>query len=398
MTSKKTNMVLLGLSTIVLLSAMPLSIQSMSEAYGTQDQPAVNAMPATPTLSSDQQSKLISTAMSVPGVKQWSSSGWEFAGIDYIGTQNPPQWTTAVINLHLPYGKGNPPMQCSASSGSWASIAIDLATNTIKEATFPKAGVNYECNTVHNGPVQASAAMQGVSPLVSTPSFVIAKENDVASSNMFGSWANIRTPSFSTNIYSHMDQNISVLINQLWTTGDFTQLGWTITHTAGCAGAGINANSADLGFVDTSTKAGSVCIFNIPTFTYTGNVNALSQTLCNGGSTYTEQITYNGVTWQHPTNISCSTHQNTDQLNNSVFFENWNTVASSNWSGDVTGTVQASGAKEFVGSTSNIQNWTTSTALQVHCGSSVTNTVLTGSLASAGTAQWQSLSTVPVAC
>ncbi|MGE5599884.1 MAG: hypothetical protein ACM3UQ_00040, partial [Clostridiales bacterium] len=118
MTSKKTNIVLLGLSAIVLLSAMPLSIQSMYEAYAIQDQPTVNAMPATPTLSSDQQSKLVSAAMSVPGVKKWSSSGWEFAGIDYIGTQNPPQWTTAVINLHLPYGKGNPPMQCSASNGS----------------------------------------------------------------------------------------------------------------------------------------------------------------------------------------------------------------------------------------------------------------------------------------
>jgi hypothetical protein len=395
MTSKKTNMAFLAISTIVLLSAMPLSTQSVSEAFATQSQSQVNTMPATPTLSSDQQSRLINIAMSVSGVNKWSSSGWEFAGIDYIGTQNPAQWTTAVINLHLPYGKGNPPMQCSASNGSWASIAIDLATNTIREATFPKAGVNYECNTVHNGPVPTSAAIKGVSPLTGTqPAYVIAQENDVGLSNVFGSWANIQTPSFSSNIYNDMDQNISVLINQLWTTGDFTQLGWTITKTAGCAGTGINTNSADLGFVDSSTK-GNYCIYNIPTFTYTAGINAYSQTLCNGGSTYTEQMTYNGVTWQHPTNISCSTHQNTNQDNNSVFFENLNTVTSSNWSGDVTGTVQSSGAKEIINS--NIQNWTTSNPHQVKCGGTQTNTVLTGSLAGNGVAKWQSLNTMPTA-
>lgn len=399
MTSKKTNITSLTIAAIVLLSALPLSTQNIStEAFAVQDQSLVNPMPTTPKLSSDQQGKLVNVAMNVPGVNKWSSSGWEFAGIDYIGTQNPAQWTTAVINLHLPYGKGNPPMQCSASNGSWASIAIDLATNTVKEATYPQAGVNYECNTVHNAPVQTSAIRTTVSPLSPTkPGFVVAQENDVATSNVFGSWANILTPSFNSNIYTGMDQNISVLINQLWTTGDFTQLGWTITKTAGCPGTGINTNSADLGFVDTSTK-GNYCVYNIPTFTYTAGINAYSQTLCNGGTTYNEQMTYNGVTWQHPTNIACTTHQTTDQDNNSVFFENWNTVASSNWSGSVTGTVQSSSAKEMLSSGGSIQNWTTSNPHQVYCGSTQTNTVLSGSLASAGIAKWQNLSTTPTAC
>src|SRR5207302_3704449 len=142
-----------------------------------------------------------------------------------------------------------------------------------------------------------------------------------------------------------MDQNISVLINQLWTTGAFTQLGWTITHTAGCPGSGINANTADLGWVDSSTT-GNFCINKIAMFTYTAGINMLSQTICNGGSNYVEQVTYNGHTFQRTTGLTCSTHQNTDQDNNSVFFENWNSVASSSWSGDITGTVQGSFARE----------------------------------------------------
>lgn len=398
----KTKTAFLAIATIVLVAILPLVSQGIPTQASAQNQPQANTMPPVPKLSADQQSKFINIAMNMPEIKQWSSSGWEYLETDWIGTQNPPQWTTAVIYLHLPLGKGNPPIQCTASNGSWASVAIDLGTYAIKGANYPKTGESYDCTRVHNSPVQsgtASPVQTSIAPQVLTffPGFVIAQENDVATSNIFGSSASIFTPSFSTNIYNVMDENISVLLNQLWTTGAFTQLGWTITHVAGCAGSGINANSADIGWVDT-TAGTSTCINNIPTFTYTAGTNMLAQTLCNGGSNYVEQITYQGTTFQRTTGITCSTHQTTDQDNNSVFFENQNTVASSNWSGDVTGTVQASNAREFVNSISNLQQWTTSNPHQVSCGGTQTNTVLSGSLASNGIAKWINLSTVPVGC
>lgn len=356
-----------------------------------------NVMPSTPKLSSDQQTKLINIAMNVSGIKKWSSSGWEYVHTDWIGTQNPAQWTTAVIKLHLPLGKGNPPIQCTSSNGSWATVAINLATYNIEEANFPQTGVKYDCDHVQNAAVQLSPTS---GPLIQgLPGFIIAQENDVATTNIYGSQASIFTPSYNSNIFNgiDMDQSISVLLNQKWTTGDFTQLGWTITHVVGCPGTGINANTADLGQVDTSTTGGSTCIFKIAKFTYTPGTNMLAQTLCNGGSNYVEQVTYGGQVFQSTTGILCSTHQNTDQDNNSVFFENKNTVASSNWSGDVTGTVQSSNAREFF-SDGSIHNWTTSNPHQVYCGSTKANTVLSGSLAGNGIAKWQNLSTTPVEC
>ena len=143
----------LAIATIVLASTLSLFSQGTPMQASAQNQAPVNTMPSTPQLSSDQQTRLLNIAMNVPEIKKWSSSGWEYVQTDFVGTQNPAQWTTAVINLHLPLGKGNPPIQCKASNGSWATIAIDLGTYTIKEAMYPQTGVNYDCNNVHNAPV-----------------------------------------------------------------------------------------------------------------------------------------------------------------------------------------------------------------------------------------------------
>src|SRR5437667_11433555 len=150
--NNRTKTTLLAIAGIVLVSILPLVSQGIPTQASAQNQPQANTMPPVPILSPDQQTKLINIAMNVSEIKQWSSSGWGYVETDWIGTQNPPQWTTAVIYLHLPLGKGSPPIQCTASNGSWASVAIDLGTYAIKGANYPKTGESYDCTRIHNSP------------------------------------------------------------------------------------------------------------------------------------------------------------------------------------------------------------------------------------------------------
>ncbi|MDE2589283.1 MAG: hypothetical protein KGL95_06420 [Patescibacteria group bacterium] len=398
------------LSTMITSPMFTVTANAATTGSGT-----VPYFPPTPKLSKTQLNTLIGLAMSVPGIQKWSSSGWQYAYTDFSGPTNPAEWTTAIVHLHLPLGKGNPPIQCTASNGSWASVVINLKTLAIQKAEFPVVGMHYSCTNPHNAPVSLGApvsasgnpnTLASVNPLtaISKPSYVIAEENDVTSNTVIGSWANIYTPSFtSPGVYSNMDNSISLLINQKWTTGDLTQLGWTITTASGCSGTGINSDSADLGYVDTSTNS-NYCIYNISTYTYTAGQNMFSQTVCNGGTDYVMQAQYGGTNWSHTTAIPCSTasQDSNDYLNNSVFFENDNTVSSSGWAGDITGTTQASSANEEIGS--NIQHWSTSNNQVVYYSNSCTtrnqvNTnIISGSLASNGIAKWTGLSSTQPAC
>jgi hypothetical protein len=134
-------------------------------------------------------------------------------------------------------------------------------------------------------------------------------------------------------------------------------------------------------------------------YPWVNNQTELSEVLCNGGSNYLIAVGYGSNIFNHTTNIPCSTTQNNDTFNNSVFFENTNTVSSSTWSGDVTGTVDGFSAYEFRSSQTTASTWLASTNTDLSCtGVPSSSTVITGNIQGGGTATWSTLSNVPVAC
>jgi hypothetical protein len=92
--------------------------------------------------------------------------------------------------------------------------------------------------------------------------------------------------------------------------------------------------------------------------------------------------------------VSCTTPQNTDQLNNSVIFENQNTTPSSSWSADL-GSVYAQNAYEAQDSTTNWIHWSGSTNRDVDCSGYYASGVITNNIAGGGTANWTYLSSIP---
>ncbi len=119
-------------------------------------------------------------------------------------------------------------------------------------------------------------------------------------------------------------------------------------------------------------------------------------------SDYDITITYGSQLFSEVTNIPCTSAQNKDVYNNSVFFENTDKQASSNWSNYITGTVSATNAFEY-DSLGNSYQWSTSNNKDVNtCTSPPTittsNVITSGHLYSGGTATWVSLSSQPYAC
>lgn len=188
------------------------------------------------------------------------------------------------------------------------------------------------------------------------------------------------------------------MLNANWNrASSFTQAGWVITHLSGIGGTGINANTADLAFVDQSVY-GTFDLRNIG-FTWVNGQTELAEILCNGGSNYIIAVGYGSNIFNHTTNIPCGTTQNGNNYDNSVFFENANTVSSSTWAGDITGTVKGFSAQEFRNSPSTPLNWLSSANTDLSCTQvSSSSSVITGGIASGGTATWSTLSNVPVAC
>jgi hypothetical protein len=287
---------------------------------------------------------------------------------------------------------------------------VDLQTFTVKETGFPTMQ-NNEChsNIVLGDPAAQKQEesypwfVQTASAVPTAAGFLLMEDNDVTGNNIFGTLAYFKTPTYSTNIYGHMDNYIAELINWKSSTSKLIQEGWLITHIAGCGTCGseaISANSGVLVYADSSVF-GNLDAHKVPGsgFNWVNGREELGETICNGGSNYIVAIGYGvGNIFNHNTSVSCSTSDNNNVVSNAGYFENWNTVASSNWSGDITDPVTMYSAYEGRGSTSNWLTWLSSTNQKETCtGSFSSTTALSGSLASGGTVTITP-SGVPIAC
>lgn len=350
-----------------------------------------------PQLSEIKKSQIISKALSHQGIKSWSPTGWEVASLAFAGSTEPTiKWDTVNVILKLPSGKGQPLAACA--TGWDATITMNLETLEIIDAWYPK-DKSLPCDGDYNksGPLPESVVMPSFIPQADAiNAYLVARENDVSGTpSLRSNLAYIKTPSFNTAIYSNMDKHVTHLLNQKWNNDAFTQEGYDITHSSPCPTCGYSADSAAIVYVDTATY-GNTFLRRVgdPLMTYTGNnSNLLVQSTCEYTSptNYRLQFTYNGRTWVYPSGVPCTAIlKTTDSYNNSVFFENANTVSSSGWASQITGSIQASNAKEQT-TTGVLQNWVTSTNSYVKCNGSMgtaTSSNMTGTLAGASTATW----------
>lgn len=348
-----------------------------------------------PILTEKKIGEIIEEALDVPGLKEWSSDGWEFVSMDFMGETKPEgsevEWERAIVYLHLPDGAGDPPEECF--QGWPATIGVNLETGEVEDAGFPTEE-SHECTSgiVLDDPDAAAK-----------PSFVLAEADDVASNDIYGNIAYLKTPSYKPEIFDHMDRYIAHLLNQKWKTFPtqyMTQIGWLITTVEGCASCGygyIPANSSAIAFTDTSVF-GNLEAHRIPV-EWEPDGEMLAETICSDDENYLISVLYDGKIFNHNTKVPCDSADNDSKVSNSVFFENWNTVESLSWAQDITGKVQAHSAYEFMHSYKNVTPWVSSTNEEQACDSSRGPTaVIDGNLASGNVATWSELSKVPSAC
>lgn len=344
-----------------------------------------------PILSSTDSQAISNAALSVPALQNWSRD-WQYVHMAYLGNNKAGtpdfKWQYAIVDLKA--SSNSAPFACDIDW--WAQVTIDMTTKKVVSASYP----TMESHACH--------AAEG--KLSDPPGWSVATENDLNSTtNYYGDYAELNIPSFSNSIYSHLNgKYVEQFVNSFFHPSSgcsdgncIEQAGWILASTTTCHSC--NTNSNDLIYVDES-------VHNNQDDYNTGLVWTSSLTTLYGEidcaytlADYGIYITNGTNTFLETTTIPCSTTQlKTDLTDNSVFFENADTQASSNWSSYITGTVSATNALEFTGSSTN-HAWNTSHNVDVDCHYTISkDVVMTGSLASGTTATWSSLSKQPVAC
>ena len=403
MTLPTKKIMLAGIATLVLILGIFSPTIYGTVMSDTNAQATIEHVPPLPALSNPQLQQLTDIAKNYPGVKAWASQGWQYLGIDYLGTAQPPYWTSATIHLRLP-STVQAPEYCN--EGWDAAVRINLETMKPVNALYPSAS-NDRCGGIEFAhPINLSeaasknSATNSIVPqafaLITQPGLAVARENDVGDffHNYYGNLAYLVTPSVNSAIYNSgiMNAWIGFVLNADFGGSNFEQMGWAVTDVSFCGTCGINAFTSDVIYIDPSVYGNS----------YPHNTNLawapgqtiLSEHICQGNGYYGQEMRYNGNLWGHNTNVQCTTHQNTDQFDNSVWFENQNTTPSSGWAPDL-GSVYATSTYEAKDSTTNWVSWSGSTNDDVNCQGYFASGVITGSLVNLGTANWTYLSSIP---
>jgi hypothetical protein len=356
-----------------------------------------------PALTNSEKQQLINIAMNQPGVKAWSDQ-WQFSTIDFKGekTGTGVNWQDAIVFLRLP-ASSSIPFQCE--QGWIAEVEIDMISYKVVNSVYPTVQ-SHECH-----------GFSLTSPGSKGPAYAIASDNDVETGTFYGDSGVMTTPSYNSSIFGAMDQGISFLLNTEWTqtcTGPdpncFLQAGWLMTTPSHSVG-GLPANSADVVFVDESVT-GTLDAYNTNIAYSGGGTLAIGINCLAGGSTVTISMQYGTATFNDNSHVNCTSTNPLDsnQYDNSVFFENQNTKpagGSTGWAQYITGITEATNAQEDT-LTSIAGSWLSSSNTDVW--QSVINGICTDesagstviqigtTLQGGGTAQWTSLNSILPYC
>ena len=153
---------ILGLIAVLglLVLSLPLAGVNKDGTAGRQVQTAsaqteitnlTSVPPQNPILTDLEKQTIVGAALNAPGVKSWSSTGWQFVTMDFVGINQPTvQWQYAIVNLHLP-SNVNAPIACD--EGWWAMVKVNLVTKQVVSEDEPST-TNAICHsTVTGGPI-----------------------------------------------------------------------------------------------------------------------------------------------------------------------------------------------------------------------------------------------------
>ncbi|MDE1878724.1 MAG: hypothetical protein KGI07_09460 [Thaumarchaeota archaeon] len=395
----------------LMTSPLEANTQShMAQAVTSQGIPGPS-IPPTPEFSQAQMNTFMANAMSVPEIKSWSDK-WQFGWTDFTGTTTPTsKWTHMQLHLILPPNVA----ALKACDIGWDSVVdVDLSTGKIDSSWAPNLAT--ECHRVTVTLQDPDAVKQTVESIPWIPTaaatasfngYSVATMDDINNINnsIQGSIANILTPTFS-GTYSHLNGFVGQLVNLRFSPNagvNYLQSGWVIAGPNFCTsscGDLVQANTKVLAYADSSVFGNlNAHVFGFPSQipAWVNGQTDTAEVLCNGGSFYKEQMAYGSSLLAHVSNVACGTGAQGSSITNSAYFENGNTGSSSTWSGDITSTVQGTGASELLNGAWT--TWQTSRDRDQPCsGSDVASTVMTGNIQLGGTATWNTLSNVPAGC
>lgn len=365
---------------------------------------AIKHAPQLPVQSDTEKQALFEIAKNTPGLKEWAADGWQLLAIDFRGTEEPAKWTHAIVHMKLP-----PTVQAAkdCAEGWEAMVEINLETRQVEVSDIPSA-TNDMCGGVEfGGPIDVSAVSSTATSNFLIPQafaastkngYAIAQQYDVmgVGNSYYGNLVYMKTPTISSSIYSNMDRFVTQLLNAYFGTGKFEQMGWTATSVSLCTGCNVPANSKAIVIVDQSVY-GNLYGHNT-NLAWVNGATLLVEHICQGNGYYGQEILYNGNTYGHYTNVPCSTPQvMNDPINNSVWFENGNTLSypPSGWAQYISTTVTGQNAYEAKNSSNGWALWTNSYNTDADCSGTWASQVMTGDLKSGHTANWTYLTNMP---
>lgn len=394
------------ISTVLLASVLAaIAITQITETNFASDAATVTGQdvrdkfPKIP-LSDVQEQELGERAKQVDGVKSFSPSGWEFAGIEYYGVTEPiPEWTNAVVTLKL-VDQSRAIKQCEYNI--YATVDFELETGKITDSRFPT--IDTECKKgISLG--RSTSAVQSETenpipkfiPQADAGSYYYAATNENA--GKYGGWVFMTTPTIDeTEIYDGMNHYLGFTFNQDFGASKFLQGGWLVTTEEGCINCGIDAESTNMVYVDEAWW-GDAQPRKMAGTTYADNSQAIVYILCDETETeYQIKMWYSSTMYTRVSGVDCDNSTTGAVTDNSVFIENANTGSSSAWADDITTVVKAWAADEYDTPTST-QDWQDSLAKKRNCSGSISTTSdIDGNLENSNTATWDSLSSAGVAC
>lgn len=312
---------------------------------------------------------------------------WEIVAIDYSGSVEPFETRHITVYARLLQDEANA-RQCEYVTE--ARIVFDAKTGNAVKKSIP--AVDSKCVPPETlGPVQKSANIPDIIQQAvgaSDRAFLIAEQG--SPSGHYGGYVSMKIPTLdedgADSIYEEMDEWISFTYNQLINT-EFFQVGWVVTTNDDFTH--LSADDKYLVYVDTYTDVDPIPR-PIPEedITWSNNGDATVYIQCGSFDDYFIYMNHNGGWFTHDTNYDCDNTTDNSSSNNSVFMENQNTVASSEWEDEITTDVKAWSAREFETKTTTT-SWDSSENAYENCpsGTGLTNSI-SGNLELGGTATW----------
>lgn len=303
---------------------------------------------------------------------------WEVLSVDAASTVDPFEIIEFRVIARL---LDNPENMRNCEFPTEAVFVYDAKTGELLEKQIPEVNdCQQEVLPLSRQPSSADIPdwIQFAEASATRAYLVSEQGNDEDQHGGFG-WINIPSldESAPTTIYTEMDEQIYFGYNQV-INGEFFQVGW-IAENVGTPGK-------DLVFADEYTY-GNLLPHSYTSLTWSDDSSAIVYIYCGANDDYYVNMYHNGVLDTHDTNYDCDNKTDNDN-NNSVWLENANTVATSDWEDEVEGDVKAWSFYEYDTKTTYTY-WDSASNTYEDCPSgSGSTTDISSTLGLGGTSVW----------